>query len=95
MSIDPKQLSHLCHLAALHTNQATETRLMNDLHAILDCADTLRRVELDDTKPLMHPLDITQRLRQDVAHVDDITEALSQIAPQFENNLYCVPKVIQ
>jgi len=45
--------------------------------------------------PLAHPLDATQRLREDdVSEVVD-RAALQAIAPAVEAGLYLVPKVIE
>ena len=60
-----------------------------------DLIDQMQSVDTDDVVPLAHPLDLTQRLRE-----DDVTEfnrrgELQLLAPRVEQGLYLVPKVIE
>ena len=55
----------------------------------------MQSVDTEDVVPLAHPLDLTQRLRE-----DDVTEfnrrgELQLLAPKVEQGLYLVPKVIE
>ncbi len=44
---------------------------------------------------MAHPLDMHQRLRPDVVTEPDRREAFQAIAPEVDNGLYLVPKVIE
>ncbi len=48
-----------------------------------------------DIKPLAHPLEATQRLRPDTVTETNDRENFQQVAPQTENGLYLVPKVLE
>jgi len=52
-------------------------------------------VDTRDIKPLAHPLEATQRLRPDTVTETNDRENFQQVAPQTENGLYLVPKVIE
>jgi aspartyl-tRNA(Asn)/glutamyl-tRNA(Gln) amidotransferase subunit C len=44
---------------------------------------------------MSHPLDMKQRLREDVVTEDDQREAFQRLAPAVEAGLYLVPRVIE
>ena len=44
---------------------------------------------------MAHPTDAVQRLREDVVTETDQRDRFQAIAPQVENGLYLVPKVIE
>ena len=44
---------------------------------------------------MAHPLDMVQRLRADAVTAADQRERFQALAPQAENGLYVVPKVIE
>jgi aspartyl-tRNA(Asn)/glutamyl-tRNA(Gln) amidotransferase subunit C len=46
-------------------------------------------------EPLAHPLEMTQRLREDTVTETDQHDHFQAIAPQVEADLYLVPKVIE
>lgn len=85
-------LKHLSKLAYLNTD--TSPKLVEDLNAIIHFVDQLKQVDTNNVQPLMHPIDTKQFLRADEPLVNDVSESLSKIAPQFENQLYVVPKVL-
>ncbi len=94
MSISTQQLKHLSTLAYLEIDPETAPALMADINSIINFVDHLRAVDTTTTQPLMHPMDVVQRLRPDEPHECNTTSQLGNIAPQFEDNLYLVPKVI-
>jgi aspartyl-tRNA(Asn)/glutamyl-tRNA(Gln) amidotransferase subunit C len=52
-------------------------------------------VNTDDVTPMAHPLDATQRLRADEVTETDQRDHFQEIAPNVEDGLYLVPKVIE
>ena len=44
---------------------------------------------------MAHPLEVRQRLREDVVTETDQRERFQAIAPQVEDGLYLVPRVIE
>ena len=95
MSIAIEQLKHLSTLAYLEIDPATAPALIADINSIINFVDHLRSVDTNNIQPLMHPMDVVQRLRPDEPHECNTTTQLGNIAPQFEDNLYLVPKVIK
>ena len=81
-------------LAHIETDANSTQQLTHDVSAIMAFVERLREVDTSAVSPLLHPLDLHQRLRMDqVQHVNCVT-ALEKIAPLFADNLYLVPKVI-
>lgn len=95
MSISTEQLRHLSALAYLEIDPATAPALMTDINSIINFVDHLRTVDTTTIQPLTHPMDVVQRLRADEPHDCNVASQLGNIAPQFEDNLYLVPKVIK
>ena len=55
----------------------------------------MQSVNTDSVAPLAHPLDVTQRLREDEVTESNRRDELQQLAPEVEEGLYLVPKVIE
>lgn len=85
-------LEHLSKLAYLDANSSP--KLMEDLNAIIHFVDQLKQIDTRNIQPLTHPIDAQQHLRLDEAMNNDVSESLGEIAPQFEDNLYLVPRVL-
>ena len=62
---------------------------------ILALIDQMQSVDTDAVAPLAHPLDMTQRLREDDVTESNRRDELQQLAPEVEEGLYLVPKVIE
>lgn len=91
MTISTEHLYHLSSLAYLNAAPA----LTKDLSAIIHFVEHLCQIDTTGIQPLTHPMDAIQTLRSDQAEACNLSETLGRIAPQFKDNLYLVPKVIQ
>ena len=98
MALDNKEVAKIAHLARLNIADKSEqeiTAMAEGLNKIFDWVSQMQEVDTDNINAMSHPMDTTQRLRQ-----DEITEAdqhveLQKIAPQTEADLYLVPAVIE
>lgn len=73
--------------------EAVETaRTLSD---VLQLVRELEGADLESVKPLSHPLEITQRLRDDRISEGDCRDAIQTGAPRVADGLYLVPKVIE
>jgi len=93
--LDKKTLRDMSVLAALpyEPNQSMET--LAALNEVLELVSALEAVEVDNVPPLAHPLERFQSLTPDQVTETVDSEALSQNAPNFEDGLYFVPRVIE
>lgn len=94
MSLSIEQLKHLANLAYLTVRANESEALANAINAVVTLIEELRSIDTTGIQPLLHPLDGTQPLRDDVAVACQDTETLAKIAPLFKDNLYLVPKVL-
>lgn len=86
-------IDKLASLAHLYLDEKEKTKLDKDLDAILSFFDKLQELDANEP-PLSHPLDQTQPYRIDKENNKSVVNELENIAPQFADNLYLVPKVI-
>lgn len=95
MAFDKSEVEKIAHLARLHVDQAEAEKVTARVADILALIDQMQSVNTDNIEPLAHPLDAVQRLRVDEVTEDDQREYLQSIAPEHEDGLYLVPKVIE
>jgi aspartyl-tRNA(Asn)/glutamyl-tRNA(Gln) amidotransferase subunit C len=57
--------------------------------------EAMRAVDTAGIDPMSHPQDATQRLREDRVTERDERAAFQAIAPQVEDGLYLVPRVVE
>ena len=62
---------------------------------ILALIDEMQSINTNDVAPLAHPLDLLQRLRSDEITERDYRDELQSLAPEAQEGLYLVPKVIE
>jgi len=95
MSLDKTQVEKIAHLARLQIDAADVPEYATNLSNILDLVEQMDAVDTDGVNPMAHPTDAVQRLREDVVTESDQRDQFQAIAPQVENGLYLVPKVIE
>ncbi len=94
MTISVKDLEKISQLAYLDTDIKHSPKLIEDISAIMNFVDQLRAVNTQEVEPLFHPLALNQRLRADGVTEENCLAELEALAPQFEQDLYLVPQVI-
>jgi len=94
MSISKEELKGIATLAALSLSSAHAEQLTQDVSAILTFANQLLDVDTASVAPLPHPLDLHLRLRLDEVTEPSHLTQLASVAPEFADDLYLVPKVI-
>ena len=95
MSLSRTDVEKIAHLARLGIEESDVDGYATDLSNILGLVDQMNAVDTTGIQPLAHPLDAVQRLRTDEVCEDDQREHFQEIAPQVEDGLYLVPKVIE
>ena len=98
MSFDAETLNRLSRLAALDISSDQLQSLGGEMDSILALIAQLQAVDTTGVTPLAHPLsalgEVTLRLRADVAAADIDRAANMKNAPETENGLFLVPKVL-
>ena len=95
MALDESELEKIAHLARLHITQAESEEVLLRITDILALIDEMQSINTNDVAPLAHPLDLLQRLRTDEITERDYRDELQSLAPEAQEGLYLVPKVIE
>ncbi len=100
MSLSLEQIHTIARLAKLSLNEQEATRMqqhLNDFFASV--VSPMQAVDTSNIVPLAHPVeifhDVALRLRDDVASEPDQRAANQRSAPQVQDGLFLVPKVIE
>ncbi len=94
MSLTTDDVNKIAYLARLGINaQDTESYTAN-LSNMLNLVAEMSSVNTDNVAPMAHPFDTTQRLRPDQITEGNQRDNFQAIAPQVEEGLYLVPKVL-
>ena len=93
LSLD--QVRAIADLARIDVPAAELGRLQDELNGILAMVDAMRAVDTTGVEPMAHPQDVSQRLREDAVTETDQRAPFQSVAPQTEDGLYLVPRVIE
>ena len=95
MSIDKSDIEHLCNLSKLNLDDEEQSVFLSQMQSILDMIEELQEVNTGDIEPMAHPLQMTQRLRQDEVTEFNNREKYQKNTGFAEDGFYKVPKVIE
>ncbi|OQX12484.1 MAG: asparaginyl/glutamyl-tRNA amidotransferase subunit C [Thiothrix lacustris] len=95
MAISEAEVKKVARLARLAVPDDRLDAYTQNLSNILSLVDQLSAIDTTGVEPMAHPLDMVQRLREDVVTETDHREKYQAIAPEVENGLYLVPKVLE
>lgn len=95
MHIERHEIEKLAMLARIAINEDTISDVTTRLSSVLDLVDQLQAIDTDGVAPMSHPMQSTQRLREDEVTELNQREALQAVAPDIEKGLFLVPKVIE
>ena len=90
-----QDVQRIAHLARLELSGEEAAAMQQQMNAILSMVDQMAAVDTRGVEPMSHPQEVTQRLREDVVTETDQRECFQSIAPQVEDGLYLVPRVIE
>ena len=93
LSLD--QVRTIADLARIDVPADDVARLQQELNGILAMVDQLLAVDTSGVEPMAHPQEVHQRLREDAVTESDQHALFQSAAPQVEDDLYLVPKVIE
>ena len=92
MPINKAMLESIAHLARLDIKQTPH--FAEEISKIIDMVDGINQIDTTGIEPMAHPNHAVQRLREDHVTETNQREHFQTIAPQAEDGLYLVPKVI-
>ena len=95
MSLNKEQVKEIAQLAKLSINDSEIEQSTIELNNILSLMVELGEIETDQVEPMAHPLEMSQRLREDVVSEADLSEEFQAIAPKTGKQHFLVPTVIE
>jgi aspartyl-tRNA(Asn)/glutamyl-tRNA(Gln) amidotransferase subunit C len=99
MALTPGDVSRIAHLARLQLSGDEEAAMLRQLNDFFRIVERMSAVDTRAIEPLYTPLSAVQavqlRLRDDVVRESNEREANLRSAPQVEDGLFLVPKVIE
>lgn len=93
--MEAKEIQKLAKLAKLEITDATLEQTATSINEVLALVDQLKAIDTSDVLPMAHPLDAVQILRKDEVTENDKRSDFQAIAPETQDGLYLVPKVIE
>jgi aspartyl-tRNA(Asn)/glutamyl-tRNA(Gln) amidotransferase subunit C len=99
MSLTSNDIARIAKLARLELTPAHGERMLGQLNSFFDIVEQMRAIDTTGIEPLAHPVatigEIALRLRPDVVSETNNREANQRSAPEVQNGLFLVPKVIE
>ena len=95
MSLSLPEVKRVAWLARIEITDAEAAAAQGQLNDIFKLIAQMQSVDTEGVAPMAHAQDVVQRLREDRVTETDRHALYQAIAPQVENGLYLVPKVIE
>ncbi|MCX7815588.1 MAG: Asp-tRNA(Asn)/Glu-tRNA(Gln) amidotransferase subunit GatC [Tepidimonas ignava] len=99
MALTLQDVERLAHLARLAIDRSGAERMQAQLNAFFDLVERMQAVDTTGVVPLAHPAemftDVALRLRDDEVREPNRRDEYLANAPQAEQGLFLVPKVIE
>jgi aspartyl-tRNA(Asn)/glutamyl-tRNA(Gln) amidotransferase subunit C len=95
MSLSLDDVQRIALLARIAIDEREGWQILGQLQAIFGLIEEMQAVDTTGVEPMSHAQDVVQRLRPDQVTEVDQRQLYQSIAPQVEDGLYLVPKVIE
>jgi len=95
VKISKTDVKHVAELARLSLEEADLEMLTEEIGKILEYIDKLNELNVTDTPPTFHVLDLSTPLRDDVVQEWLTQEEALANAPGSEGDFFTVPKFIE
>jgi aspartyl-tRNA(Asn)/glutamyl-tRNA(Gln) amidotransferase subunit C len=95
MSLDLAQIRRVADLARIDVTDAEAERVLAQLNDIFRMIERMQAVDTEGLEPMAHPLGGAQRLRDDVVTEFDERAGNLANAPEQQDGLFLVPRVIE
>lgn len=95
MSLSNDDVKRIARLARIRVSEDEATGYRDQLNGIFGLIEEMQAVDTAGVEPMSHAQDLAQRLRPDAVTEPDRRAAFQAVAPQVEDGLYLVPKVIE
>lgn len=95
MPLDRTAVDHVARLARLDLSENERERMQKELTGILEHAEKIQTLDLDEVPPTSHALPLRNVFREDVARPSLPPEEALANAPASEDGRFRVPRIIE
>jgi aspartyl-tRNA(Asn)/glutamyl-tRNA(Gln) amidotransferase subunit C len=95
MPLTSEEVRRIAELARIGISDAEARTIQAELNNIFEMIGRMQKVDTEGIAPMTHAQGVALRLREDKVTESDQRERFQAIAPQVEQGLYLVPKVIE
>jgi aspartyl-tRNA(Asn)/glutamyl-tRNA(Gln) amidotransferase subunit C len=95
MEVTGKLIEKVAHLARLKFDDAEKETIKKDLQRMIEFADKLNELDLENVEPLLHMSEEVNVLREDEISGSVSREEALKNAPEHDDKFFKVPKVIK
>ncbi len=95
MSLTRDDVKNVAKLARLGLTEVEIDHTLEQLKSILGLMNRMQKVNTSGVEPLAHPLELTQKLRNDQVNESIQREKYQSLAPEISSGVYLVPRVIE
>jgi aspartyl-tRNA(Asn)/glutamyl-tRNA(Gln) amidotransferase subunit C len=93
--LSAEEVRRIAELARIEVPEAGLVALQQQLNGIFGLIEQMSAVDTTGVEPMAHAVEFSQRLREDCVTETDRRAEFQSVAPQVEEGLYLVPKVIE
>ena len=95
MKITKEQVLHVAALARLKLKTEEEEKFITQMGDIIDFADRLNDLDVENVKPTAQSLEIQNVFREDIREESYDREKILANAPSKSDGCYTVPKIVE
>ena len=95
MAISREEVEHVARLARLELSDSEIELFREQLSAVLERAQRIQSIDLDDVPETSHPIELTNVWREDVVVPPPDAEGILGNAPERDGPFFRVPKILE
>jgi aspartyl-tRNA(Asn)/glutamyl-tRNA(Gln) amidotransferase subunit C len=95
MPIDRAAVDHVARLARLALSEEERAKMESELAAVLDYAEKIQELDLDEVEPTSHSVPLRNVMRPDEVTPSLSPEEALANAPEAEDGRFKVPRIIE
>jgi aspartyl-tRNA(Asn)/glutamyl-tRNA(Gln) amidotransferase subunit C len=95
VAISNEDVQHVARLARLELTEEEIELFRGQLSAVLERAERIQALDLDDVPPTAHPVELTNVWRDDAVVAPEATAEILDNAPHAEEEMFRVPSILE
>jgi aspartyl-tRNA(Asn)/glutamyl-tRNA(Gln) amidotransferase subunit C len=95
MAISREEVEHVAKLARLELTDDEIETFRTQLDAVLERAQRIQQLDLDDVPPTYHPIELSNVWREDVVVAFEEPASILENAPAVEDGKFRVPQILE